>query len=122
MPGEIQGLSPVSRGQHRVPVVGQELAGQLSNPLFIFDEENRLATEKWRRGGDDALITLGNLDRPDHLRQKNLEGGASSGLTVHPNPATALFDNSVDRGQAQPGALAGLFGGEKWLKDVRLRR
>src|SRR5262249_14529980 len=44
--------------------------------------------------------------------------GSVAHFAVHSDIATALFDDSVYRGQAEASALAGFFGGEERLKNT----
>ena len=42
-------------------------------------------------------------------------------LAVNPDVSTALFDNAVNRGEAEPGSFFFLFRGEEGVEDSRLR-
>ena len=42
-----------------------------------------------------------------------------AGFAVYPNVSPALFHYAIHNRQSQPGALAGLFGGEERFEDVR---
>src|SRR5262249_10109707 len=57
---------------------------------------------------------------PLAAREIDLERRSAPRLTVHENEPAALLDDAVHRGQPQPGALAGLLGGEERLEQVGL--
>src|SRR5271157_3148215 len=50
--------------------------------------------------------------------QINLERGAGAQLTVHRNVTTALFDDTVNHGEAKPGPLPFFFRSEERLEDL----
>ena len=54
----------------------------------------------------------------DDAREVDFESRAQSWLAVHPNVATALPDNPVDRSEAEPGAAALFFRGKERLEDA----
>ena len=62
----------------------------------------------------------GHFTRGD--RQKDLERGANTNGAAHGNPAFVLPGDAVNRGQAQPGAFAGLFRGKERLENALQRR
>ena len=41
------------------------------------------------------------------------------GFAADLEPALVLFDNAIDRGEAQASAFADFLGGEKWFKQMR---
>jgi len=50
-------------------------------------------------------------------REVDPELRAQAGLALHFDPALVLFDDAVDGGQAQAGALAHSLGGEERIED-----
>jgi hypothetical protein len=68
------------------------------------------------------------LSRPDWVpvvwllhgaRHKNFEGGAMADFAVDGYVSAALFHDSVNGGQAQPGPFSLLFGGKERLENTR---
>src|SRR5690242_18592826 len=53
-------------------------------------------------------------------REEDLDGCTSADLAIYRNIAAVLLDDPVAGRQAQPGALAALFGGEKRLEQMGL--
>ena len=54
--------------------------------------------------------------------KKHIERAAFSGFTLCFDPAFVLFDNAINRRQAEAGAFANVFRGEKRFKDVAQSR
>jgi len=52
-------------------------------------------------------------------RQKNFKSGSSPNLAGYFDPAPMLFDDAMDRRQAEAGAFAGFFGGKERFKNPR---
>ncbi len=55
-----------------------------------------------------------------HHRQVHFESCAVADFAVYPDVSAALLHDSVHGREAQAGAAALRFGGEKWLEDARL--
>src|SRR5262249_31110718 len=51
-------------------------------------------------------------------RKLDVEGSAFSGRRAHIDFTGMFFDDSVADGEAQTGAAAAGFGGEKWIEDA----
>ena len=51
-------------------------------------------------------------------RQKDIECGAVPKFALHVYAPTKLFKNGVADGKAKARALAHLFGGEEWVKNL----
>ncbi len=52
-------------------------------------------------------------------RQQDAEGCPGPRRAATENIAASLLDNAVDHGEAEPGALADVLGGEEGLEDFR---
>jgi hypothetical protein len=50
--------------------------------------------------------------------QEDVERGAAIGLGLHIDEAAGLFDDAIDRRQAEAGALADFLGREERLEDL----
>ncbi len=54
----------------------------------------------------------------DMARQEDAEGRALADARIDEDEAAGLLDDAVDHGEAEPGALADLLGGEEGLEDL----
>jgi hypothetical protein len=84
---------------------------------FIFGEQHRFIAvrRRWRLG-----LAQSRDVRHSGSGQEHFERRAFAGLAVHPNAAAALIDDAERHRQAEPRALALLFGREKRFEDAVL--
>ena len=111
--------SPVHGSADHVSLVPKRLGGKTKKIWFIFNEQNGLF----------AMLGFGRQPQPlperwhsltgVDARQINLEGRSVAGFAVHPDVASALLDDAVDRGKAETRSLRSL-GGKERLEDVGL--
>src|SRR5205823_13568457 len=113
-----KGFHAVARLDDRITPGFQKLARHFADVPLVFCEQNGLGTT--RRFGIDWCV-FKPLDQLIDSRKINLERRTSSQFAVNPDKSATLLDHAVDRSQAQAGAFALRLGGEKWLKNMRLR-
>src|SRR5438477_12680502 len=101
---------------HVVAVVLQENAGEFAEVRLIFGDQNRFRSSG-HVGAGHRLPAQPNRTFFD--RKVNAEGSPAACLALDLNAASALFENSVYRGQAESSAFSHGLGCKKWLKDVR---
>ncbi len=90
----------------------------MANGMLVFDDEDCFGA--LQRGHGRGC--LGRVRRLIDPRQVDLEDGPLADFAVHPDAAPALFDDAVDRGEAEPRTSSQVLGGEERLEDPRPRR
>src|SRR6185437_4661845 len=117
LPGKLKSGLTVGGFQNFISKILQKGPNQIPDSVLVFSQQDCFVT-----GGRWAARILGQAYVNCFLDsgEINLERGPVSDLAIHPDPAAALFDDSIDHCEAKPGALARAFSGEKRLKNVRL--
>jgi hypothetical protein len=95
----------------------QGVADQLPDRFFVLHQQDRFrAAERGVRNRSWEL-----LGGPLRLGQVNMETAALPFLALHDDVPAALFDDAVNGGETEAGALAFFFGCEEGFKNARLR-
>src|SRR5258706_1293258 len=113
--GDPQRFLALARFEHRVPMACQHCASDPTDLWLIFDQQNRLAAAE-RAGLARRQVTV--VGYVVGSWQKDFEGRAVVRFALDEDGAAALFDDAVDRGEAEPRALAKLFGGKERFEQV----
>ena len=113
--GEAQRLIATGGFEDVVPAGTESVGGEAANGILVFHHEH-----------GEAPLALGQIEgregnlfcRALSTWQKNLEAASLSRFAVHADRAAALFDDTVDGGQSEPGSVAAGFGGEERLEEM----
>ena len=89
------------RFQYPVTVARESLGDKFAQRGFVFGDEDGFRSAN-RRGGDRGS---GGGNGAEHLRQKNAEESAATGIALGGHPAAMLMHDAENRGQAQARAL-----------------
>ena len=121
--GQLQGLLAAGRLDDLVAAGAQQLGGDPAHGVLVLDEEDparagEVARHRTLRGDDDQALRPHWRCHRDVHRQEDAEGGPLAHPGVHGDPAVRLLDDAVDRGQAQPRALAHRLGREEGVEDL----
>src|SRR5258707_12263595 len=114
----LQRFGPILSRNHPVARRSQEAGRQLPNFLLVLHKKHGFKAASGRNGNavrGSAVYLLANS------RQVNLEPSSFAWRTVHPDEAVTLHHDAVHGRKTEPGSFSWLLGGEKWLKDSRLR-
>ena len=96
-PGNGQGILPVSRLQHRVPVVGQNLPHQLADSILVLHQKHGLVPVNLGRSA------MGHGLFPIESGKKHLHSGALPWFAGNSDHPAALLYDSVHDGESQTG-------------------
>src|ERR1700722_6682602 len=111
-----RGLS-VRGSQDRVAAGFETFASQLPHRVFVLHKQYRLRpAPKGRR----CLGPSRNSSRTRGRRKIYFESSSLIRLTVNPNIAIVLFNDSVNRRKPEAGTFPRRFGREERLEDVGL--
>src|SRR5439155_23260751 len=104
----------VTRRDHPVTLLLQDLAGEIAEAGLVFDEEEGLDTAGYLGPDGRGLALGGSAGDPREVdgEARPLVRGAVDG-----DVALALLDDAVHGGEAQAGALARSLGGEERLEE-----
>src|SRR5206468_9913314 len=102
------------RFDHFVAALAENHVRQLTDVLFVLDEQDGFVALLVRGGGPFRR----RLDGVGDAWQINLEGGALSKFAVYPDVAAALFHNAIDRRETEASATSAFLGGVKRLEDM----
>src|SRR5207237_2867000 len=98
----------------RVPVAHEDAAHESAERILVLHDEDGL-----------AATTLGGGLHATRLHvllvgggQEDAKGRSAAGLRIDVDRAARALDDAVDGGEAEPGALAGLLGGEEGLEEA----
>ena len=104
---DLEGSCPGFGLQHTVPVPRQHAANQLADRRFILNHQDSFGAAA--RGLLVRLI-LGNLGDFTAQGYEDLERRASADFALNLDPTLVLFDDAVNGGKAETGALADFLG------------
>src|SRR5712671_6784740 len=115
--GKGEGGVAVGGFENAIAAGGQSFADELTDGLFIFDEEDGFRSVGGaERNCCGAKGVAGFVD----TREINGEGAAVAGFALNKDIASALLDDAVDGGQAEAGSFAFFFGSKEGLEDAGL--
>ncbi len=115
---DVQSFDAVGGLQHLVAARFQSSPGEQPHALFVLDQQDGFGSAP---DFSQRLLRLRRAGSRLGSRQVDSCGGACTQGTLHVDETGALFDNSVHRGQAQPGALVLRFGRKKRLEHPNSR-
>ena len=95
----------------------EDFAGHVPQDGFVFDNQNGFRAAGDNGGGKSPGFLSGGGDFAGGGK-KHIERGAFSGFTIRFDPAFMLFDNAINRCQAEAGSFADIFRGEKRFEDA----
>src|ERR1035441_4581750 len=111
---DAQSFGPGTGLEHSVGLAFEKVADELAQHLLVFDHQDGffaaadgLQNHGSLGGGLGGALGGGEID---------LECGADADLAGDFGPALVLFDDAINGGQPQAGALADLFGGKERLE------
>src|ERR1039458_9621200 len=112
---DTQGFGAGPGLEHPVGLAFEKVADELAQHLLVFDHQDGFFTAADRLGHHGSLG--GGLGGTSGGGEIDLERGADANLAGDFGPALVLFDDAVNGGQAQTGALANLFGSKERLEN-----
>ena len=111
---DLQRFLAIVGGQHLVAVPGQRPLGDGADHRLVLDQQHG--------PGAPSSLSCGLAARRPALLRLDLVprqvGGEAPPPPERQSITARLLDDAVDRGQAKPGALADLLGGEERLEDL----
>ena len=112
---DLKGFDAIAGRQNFVAVFLEDARNEFPHGLLVFNEQNGFSAAA---NGDlcRRLFRFG-LCRA-HIGNVNAERRAFADGAFDLDPALVLFDNAINRRQAQAGAFADFLGGKKRLKDA----
>ncbi len=112
---QLQGFRAVGGLHDPVALLRQRGDDRVAHQWFVFDQQDRLAAHAnlWQRNaaGRTAVGGVGH-------GKIDFKSGAEPQLAVDFDVPAALFDDSINRGQAQSRAGSNRLGGEKRFEDM----
>src|SRR5690606_20631531 len=109
---ELNGFHAVTGRNDGVAGFGENAFGEFPEPVVVFDQKNAFgaAFDPACRG------SMNGFDGGFGQRQVDFETGTDARFAVDVDVAAALLDDPMHHGQAEPGSLAALLGGEERLE------
>ena len=113
--GRFNGFHAVTGLEHAVAAVFKILGRGIAEIVFIIHQQDGFVALQI-----DAFLAL-DIRRfqlgAGNERQVDVEGGTNLQFRVNRNMPAALLDDSINRGEAQSGAV--FLGGKEWFEDAR---
>src|SRR6185369_9252390 len=105
-----QRLLGVRRLEHLVPPLLEHPAGQRTYGRLVLHEQDRFGAAGTPFHGRDHDVAPWLIGRPGEVDEERRPMTPAAG---HGDVTTRLLHDAVNRGEAEPGALAELLGGEE---------